>query len=428
MDEQVLAVELYGARVGTLARRPGGGVRFQPEREWVSRRFKPRLGLGWDLHPEHGGRRSSSVFLPAWFENLLPEARSALRQRVAQALGISPQRSFSLLAALGRDLPGAVVVRADPSIERAHGDAEEAEGPTDDATSHDAGDVEGFSSLGGMQLKFSVSIRDEKVVLPLKGQDGDWLIKLTTGDYPELAEVEHVTMDWAARSGFEVPEHRLARVKDVEPYAHLASTTEEHAFLIRRFDRSADGRIHQEDFAQVLEIMPDDKYAERGRVQTNHQGMARIVLDACGERDLRRYIERLVFVIISGNTDAHFKNWSILHPRDERPRLTPLYDQVATIAWRPYGWENDKYAPRLSLGLGKSRWFSDLDLDSFHSMARRVHMREEDMDRIVQETIERCYSTWPAIEQAAPERMRKALALHANRVPLLRRFSHRLKP
>jgi serine/threonine-protein kinase HipA len=422
MGEQRLIVELYGEQIGTLVRCQGGGAVFQADSTWITNDFKPRLGLAWSLRPQDTGRRSSNMYLPAWFENLLPERDADLRLRAADAIGIHPKKSFTLLARLGMDLPGAVVIKNDAahSLEDVEPDEHvDAVGltPESDRSFH-------FSSLAGMQLKFSVSLRDEKLALPVKGEDGNYIIKLTTGDYPELAAVEYATMQWANAVGFDVPEHRLVRLADVKQLEHLASSEDEWAFLIRRYDRTENGRVHQEDFAQVLELMPEDKYAERGRGQISHNGMARIVLDACGENELLEYVRRLVFVIASANTDAHLKNWSLLHPRAERPRLTPLYDQVCTIAWSRHGWDHETRMPRLSLGLGGSRWFADVTFASFHPMAQRVGMPEKDMDELVSETITRCYACWPNIEAIAPARVRDAMAVHRRKVPLLRQFTH----
>ncbi|MBK8253964.1 MAG: HipA domain-containing protein [Polyangiaceae bacterium] len=422
MDDRHLKVELYGQKVGTLVPRADGGARFTPDPPWVEREFVPRLGLGWDLR-RGSGTRSSSMGLPAWFENLLPERGSLVRERIARQVGISETSSFALLQALGHVLPGAVIVGPDTDnrgLDSTPPDSDKQDPPQGDPA---ASEESRLSSLGGMQLKFSVSIRNDKVVWPLKGQDGDWLIKLATGNYPQLAEVEFATMAWARAVGFDVPKNKLARVVDQEAFAHLASTDEENAFLIQRYDRSSSGRIHQEDFAQVLEVMPEDKYGERARVPINHNGMARIVLDACGEAELTKYIERLVFVIVSGNTDAHFKNWSLLHPYGGRPILTPVYDQVCTISWPSLGWEPSKKPPKLALGIGKTRSLVEVDVSNFYPLARRVRQAEAWVEKLVLETVERCIAAWTFVEQFAPPRMRRALQAHFTRVPLLCRFA-----
>lgn len=419
MDEQSLIVELYGVRIGELRRRAGGGAHFYGDTTWIANQFKPTLGLSWLLRPHVMGHRSSSMYLPAWFENLLPERDTKLRTRVADAIGVNPKKSFTLLARLGRDLPGAVVISGDPRPSQDDVESDEVveEGGDSGPTSNDA---IYFSSLAGMQLKFSVSLRDEKIALPVKGEDGNYIIKLTTGEYPELAAVEYATMQWAKAVGFDVPDHRVVRLCEVKQLEHLAASEDEFAFLIRRFDRSDAGRIHQEDFAQVFDYFPEDKYAERGKGQVNHDGMARMVLDACGDNELLEYIKRLVFVIASGNTDAHLKNWSLLHPQDARPRLTPLYDQVCTIAWTRMGWNSDVRAPRLSLGLGGSRKFSEVNRTSFHPLARRVGLSEKQIEEFVSEAVKKSLDCWRGIEAIAPERMRDAVTTHMKRVPLLK--------
>jgi serine/threonine-protein kinase HipA len=274
-----------------------------------------------------------------------------------------------------------------------------------------------------MQLKFSVSLRDQKITLPIKGEDGSWILKLTTGDYPELASVEYATMSWAKGVGFDVPEHRVIRLREVKQLEHLATTDDELAFLIRRFDRSDTGRIHQEDFAQVFDYFPEDKYAEQEKGQVNHDGMARMVLDACGESELLEYVRRLAFVIASGNTDAHLKNWSLLHPREGRTRLTPLYDQVCTISWDRMGWNQNVRAPRLSLGLGGNRKFSELNRTSFHPLAKRTGLSEKQIEELVAETIKKSLDCWPQIEAIAPAHMRDAITIHTKKVPLLKFFA-----
>ena len=95
-------------------------------------------------------------------------------------------------------------------------------------------------------------------------------------------------------------------------------------FAIERYDRTPDGsRIHQEDFAQVRGIPPDLKYGG-----ASYEGLARFVGDQCGRDDLLEFIHRTVFMLLSGNTDAHLKNWSLVYPDKRSARLAPAYDFV----------------------------------------------------------------------------------------------------
>ena len=61
-----------------------------------------RLTMIEDKRARHGA-------LPPWFANLLPEG--ALREMVEREMGAGPHSDFDMLARLGGDLPGAVVVR-----------------------------------------------------------------------------------------------------------------------------------------------------------------------------------------------------------------------------------------------------------------------------------------------------------------------------
>jgi serine/threonine-protein kinase HipA len=410
MKTERLWVELYGEVVGELVRNKGGGTAFYPEQTWVRQGFSPRLGLGWLLRGGNGERRSNT-YLPEWFENLLPEEGGALRRLLADSAGLRSTSSFTLLARLGVDLPGAVVVRPAGEL-------------TDDE--EQPGELRAPGrlrfSLAGMQLKFAVSLRDDKVVLPARGEDGHWIVKLATRDIPELAEVEAATLGWARACGFPVPEHRLVPVRRMERLAHLTGSDGDQGLVIRRYDRTEEGRVHQEDFAQVLELMPSHKYSDSGKPSIGHEGMARLVRDACGEEALLDYLRRIVFVIASGNTDAHLKNWSLMHPRQGRPRLTPLYDQVCVVAWpEMFGWSHPSAPPELALSLGGSRGLAQLDIARFDLLAQRTGMGRPEVRRLVLETLERIYACWPLVE--APARMREAISEHTRRVPLLRRFA-----
>ncbi|HZF55290.1 MAG TPA: HipA domain-containing protein, partial [Polyangiaceae bacterium] len=46
-----------------------------------------------------------------------------------------------------------------------------------------------------------------------------------------------------------------------------------------------------------------------------HYGaLGAIILALCGGEDLREYVRRLAFMVLSGNNDAHLKNWTLVYP------------------------------------------------------------------------------------------------------------------
>ena len=410
MSEKRLVVSLPGREVGTLAQERSGLVRFTPESVW-DREQEPRLGL--DFLRTRGPRTHASE-LPSWFENLLPEPESELRRRLCARHGLRDGQSFALMRALGRDLIGAVELRE----ENAASGAPEHDAAREDRSAEMLGDDDPsnrLSALTGMQLKFSMSMVNERLTLPARGRGAQWIVKIARGDYEELAEVETATMSWARASGFDVPAHFQVPVSELDGIPEGWVSGVAPAFAIRRFDRREDGsRVHQEDLCQALALRPAEKYGDRKGV--TFDGAIRLVVDACGDDDGHEFARRIGFMIASGNTDAHLKNWSLLWGERSRPTLTPCYDLVATISWREtLGWGR-KEGPALALPLGGERLFRRLSRPILEACARRTATWVTDE---ILAGIERARNAWPDIRHLAPRRMSAALEEHWRSVPLL---------
>jgi serine/threonine-protein kinase HipA len=320
-----LRISLHDVTVGFLDRQESGLITFAFAAEYLEMADRPVLGRWYEDHlaPDFL-EKSSQGLVPPFFHNYLPEPNSALRELLARRAGIPTNRDFALLAALGADLPGAVVVTpvADGSEDMA---ADSVRVPRDDAPQ---GPLR--FSLAGMQLKFSVAQAAHKLTLPVTGIGGRFILKMPSRELPNVPANELSMMTWARESGISAPDVRLVRWRDVEGLPPELDFKEEDALLVTRFDRPLAGgpRIHQEDFAQVLGKRPTDKYGREAQVTFDRVG--KIVARICGEADLAELIRRLVFVVLSANPDAHLKNWSILYPDGRRPRLAPAYDLVST--------------------------------------------------------------------------------------------------
>src|SRR5580704_9482980 len=145
-----LAVRLYGRQIGIITKLAGERQLFAFEQDYVDDPERPTLSLSFKSAT--GGvvtsTRPVSARVPPFFSNLLPEG--PLRQYLAKLAGVKSEREFFLLAALGADLPGAVVV--EPANAKEHAD-ERKESETSDAV-HDPKEALRFS-LAGVQLKFS---------------------------------------------------------------------------------------------------------------------------------------------------------------------------------------------------------------------------------------------------------------------------------
>src|SRR5580658_7446314 len=148
-----LSVRLYGKQIGVINRLAGDRQFFAFEQDYIDDPLRPTLSLSFK--GSTGGLvtalRPVPRRVPPFFSNLLPEAH--LREYLAKLADVNPEREFFLLAVLGADLPGALVIEpleGDAKEDDAHHD--NADAVHDDDRPHDA--VLRFS-LAGVQLKFS---------------------------------------------------------------------------------------------------------------------------------------------------------------------------------------------------------------------------------------------------------------------------------
>lgn len=418
MKDKRLAVSLPACPVGELSQERTGRVHWRPDASWEANDQTPRLGLDFQRRP---GPRSTATDLPCWFENLLPERGSQMRRRLAIVHSLREGQSFELLRVLGGDLLGAVEAREDASRP-----ADEA-GPPSSGARAPAEDGEDrpprLSALTGVQLKFSMSMVNERLVLPARRGHSLWIVKIADRDYEGIASVEQATMTWARHAGFTVPDHFEM------PFASLSGIPEgwiegqAPVFAVRRFDRRDDGsKIHQEDLCQALDLRPSNKYGD-GIPGVSFEGALRVVTDACGEGEGREMARRIGFMIAAGNGDAHLKNWSLVWGDSPRPTLAPCYDLVTTITWEDrLGWKASRGpkgarpGPELALKLGRRKLFKQIDESALSAFVEGTHRWAEEE---VRSGILRARDAWSAVAETAPPRMRAALAEHWKAVPLL---------
>jgi serine/threonine-protein kinase HipA len=108
----------------------------------------------------------------------------------------------------------------------------------------------GKFSISGVQPKAQADLSPDRTSLELVEQGGHYLLKPDVMAYPCLPANEHVTMVLAARCGIVVPPHGLLRLTDGSL-----------AYVVRRFDRTEDGRKRvQEDFCSLAGLLSADKY------------------------------------------------------------------------------------------------------------------------------------------------------------------------
>ena len=401
-----LFVRLHGEPAGEIIEERDGRICFRLSESYHALVPRPVLGQKFEDDPERTscGRRRGA--LPDFFANAIPE-EGPLRRILLQAMEAEDPDDLDLLAFVGHDLPGAVTVHADLREEPPPaGWPDEIEAP--EADGEEGADAPLRFSLAGVQLKFSMLKQDESLTLPAAGRDGRWIVKFPSPTFSRLPENEHAILSWARDAGFDVPDTELQGRELLPPRLRKFAPQGEPVLAIRRFDRSDTGRIHQEDLAQAVGLSPSHKYDHM-----TYEAMARLILRFIGDEAVDELVRRLVLVIASGNSDAHLKNWSLVYPDRIRAEWSPLYDQVATVAWA---------LPErcLSLKLAGVRDFHRIDLPALHRFAERADRSPSAVEDVAAETLTALAAHREAVLERLPPGHDDALQTHWKNTPLLK--------
>jgi serine/threonine-protein kinase HipA len=318
-----LVVELYGTRAGVLIGTwrdfdflpdPAAAIRFGIDSSVLS------VAIPLTVAAVRSRKQRRQNF----FRELLPEGR--MLSRLAQRAGLAEQDVIGLLRAYGRDVAGALQIwdpavpgePKQPALEpvSSTGVASLLEHVQDNPLGNRA--IGGKTSLAGVQDKIVLARTGEGWNQVIDGWPSTHILKPTSRDYPTSIFDEEFGARFARAAG-------LASYQTwIEEFAGVP------AIVIERYDRSLDapqGRIHQEDFNQVLGAAGNQKYQKYG----GKVSLKRIaqVFTAVGDRDSLERLFRLLVVAISiGNLDMHAKNLSLLHLPDGSMTLSPAYDVV----------------------------------------------------------------------------------------------------
>jgi serine/threonine-protein kinase HipA len=382
-----LSVRLYGKQIGIITRLAGDRQLFAFEQDYIDDPKRPTLSLSFkgstgglvtNFRPV--GRR-----VPVFFSNLLPEGH--LRDYLARRADVNPEREFFLLAVLGADLPGALVVAPVEGDERLFQSHYDHNGDRHD-DGH-GGEEPLCFSLAGVQLKFSAVIEATGgLTIPAGGMGGTWIVKLPSARFAAVPENEFAMLELARRAGIAVPENRLVDVGSIKGLPEQAHTVGGRALAVKRFDRLPDGRlVHMEDFAQVFGEFPNNKYKFH-----SYANIATVLWAEIGEDAVLEFVRRLIFCVVIGNADMHLKNWSLLYPDRRTPALSPGYDFVATLPYIP--------GDTLALSFGDSRSLSEITPDQMRRFADTARIPASPLWKIAAETAERSAESWKTLEHA----------------------------
>ena len=343
---------------------------------------------------------------PSYFQNLLPEGHN--RERLAQQRGCAADDEFELLAAAGHDLMGALEVEPVPT----------AEGIPDTVRHWHTAlgldvlepgfvemPVEDAAAIPGVVTKFSAVQDGRRYVVRRHGAAGSFILKLPSTRHPDLVDNEFTGYRLCGALGLDCAEVSVIGRADADLPEQVPF---EQILAVRRFDRTPEGgRIHMEEFAQVLQYEPRQKYG-RG-LAVDWPAMLRVLdrLSPNPVADVRECVRRIVAFILLGNSDAHLKNWALRYPDGVAPVLAPLYDPVCVAAF----FED---VPAGDYGVNRA---IDAKLRAFDWPALDALLRSAGLLRparlmaIARDTVRQAQAEWPALlaQDGTPASVRRCV-------------------
>ena len=419
-----LSIWANGELVGYSTPASHRPMELRYEESWLRLKNARPLSLSLPL-PLVGDEPLRGERVENFFENLLPDS-SAIRKRLAKRCSAGSEKTFDLLAAIGRDCVGAIqLLSADE--EPTGFNRIEGEVLSDDAVAtllRATVSSETFGSHHNNQ-EFRISIAGAQEKTALLRHEGKWLrpfgatptthiVKLPMGLVGNMQADMHTSVynEWLCLKlmkelGFTVAEADIMSFADHVP-----------VLVVERFDRKKHSsgtwilRLPQEDFCQALGVSPHQKYeAEKGpRIEQLAQ-----VLSASqhARLDLRTLLASQITFWLLAATDGHAKNFSIHLQAGGAYALTPMYDVLS--AWPIIGngknqlpWRNAKLAMAVS---GKNRHYelATIMRRHFNAMASKCGWGA-DAEEIIGELLERIEPAISAVEKILPADFPQAVA------------------
>ena len=181
------------------------------------------------------------------------------------------------------------------------------------------------ASISGVQEKFSLVLRKNKLGLIEEGEKGNYILKPIPNigkNQDQMPANEHLTMQLARQVfDIETAENVLIFFKDGEP-----------AYLTKRFDYDKKGnKLAKEDFAS-LAGRTAQTHGEHYKYLGNYLELFTLLKKYAPAYQLEaiKLFKQILFNYLFSNGDAHLKNFSLLETPLGDFRLSPSYDLLNT--------------------------------------------------------------------------------------------------
>ncbi|MDP4187662.1 MAG: HipA domain-containing protein [Bacteroidota bacterium] len=185
--------------------------------------------------------------------------------------------------------------------------------------------IQSQTTVTGVQPKLSLNLtgkghKTDPKRFTIVGLWGNYILKPPTANYPEMPEVEDLTMHLARIAKINIVPHSLIRLKSGQL-----------AYITKRVDRTGTQKLHMEDMCQLTERLTEHKY------QASYEQIGKAILkySANPGLDIVNFCEIVLFSFLTGNADMHLKNFSLIYDSSNMPVLAPAYDMLSTVLVNP---------------------------------------------------------------------------------------------
>ena len=298
-------------------------------------------------------KKHSDASIRPFLQGLLPD-NPAVIEAWGKRFQVSPRNPFDIVKHVGEDCAGALQFVRPERLDlilsgaldslTALSEDDLAKRMTDlQSQSHAVpAQIEGRFSLAGAQTKDALYLKDGQWFVPGGRIPSTHILKPQLEDFEEHSLNEHFCLQLASRIGLLRAESSILEIAGKK------------VLCVKRYDRveSPPGTItrwHQEDTCQAPGFYPNQKYQADGGPSA--ASIVRLLDQFSDDRDddISRFIMALALNWVIAGTDAHSKNYSLLHAEGSVLRLAPLYDVASFL---PYQRDPGSTKVKLAMKIG----------------------------------------------------------------------------
>lgn len=226
------------------------------------------------------------------------------------------------------------------------------------------------ASVTGVQAKMSLDVnrggKYEPDKFTIVGLWGKYIFKPQSAKYPCLPELEDLTMKMAEAAHIRTARHTLIRLADGEL-----------GYLTLRMDRGRKGeKISMLDMCQLTNRLTEHKY------YGTYQQLAETVkrYSSAPMLDVQRFWEVVLFSWITGNSDMHCKNFSLIDTGHGEYVLSPAYDLLAVLLADPD--DTEEMAMSFMVGGDKTGFDRNTFITAFTQSGIPITVAEKMIERM----------------------------------------------